>query len=206
MPVWTDVPELGILARIAERARTGFVLRGSTAQRLVDAERNKEIVGSLFAAVPPFSDIDFLVKNPGDRRLLAYQLTTQLKESRFFRVEIRTFDELERYEQSSLAIEGQPWIRFGAGENFNDGVVIRETGEGSIDVVMKAMEPYPALQVRPEFLHSPDVITDFAYCYRRYPKYDGETGRLREYLEKTDRACSSVACADRTSASSCSRS
>lgn len=186
MPVWTDVPEIGILARIAERGRFGFILRGSTAQRLVDADRNEETVASLFAAVPPFSDIDFLVENPRDRRLLAHQLTTQLPESRFFRVEIRTLDELERYEQSSLAIEGQPWVRFGAGESFNDSVVIRDTGEGNVDVRMKAMEPCPILHVRSEFLHSPDVITDFAYCYRRCPTYEGETKGLHEYLEKMD--------------------
>src|SRR5687768_12647556 len=159
MSLWEKLPEMRMLGRIAAGARIGFILRGSTAQRLVEADERDEHLESLLSAVPPFSDIDFLVENGGDRRALASGLAAEMPESRFFRVEIRTFDELERYEQSSLAIEGQPWIRFGSGENFNDSLVIQCTAE-EMSCDWKPREPAPIVRVRSEFLHSPDILTD----------------------------------------------
>ena len=174
MPDWTfweSIHQVRTLARIADEQRIGFLLRGSVAQNLFEAYYHDEPIDSLFAVITPFSDLDFVVENRGAATALSTALAAALPSTGFFRVDIRTLDDLERYRDSNLIIEGQPSILFGRiGRKVEATLHVEWKGEG-IAIIREEPARSVTVSAPPEVdLDTvPDLLNDVAYVVRRHP-------------------------------------
>ena len=190
---WREVPELVVLAAIAAREKMTFALRGSTAQRLTGAYTAKKENVSLFASMPPLSDVDFVVEKKSDAYVLKAALAGDLPASRFYRIDVRTEEELKHYQNAALCLTRQPRIRFKpaprpdeseeTSPRQKDEAVLWLSGEKLLHDVDPALTAEVQIERRKEDVEWSDALTNLCWVARRDPHATDST-EWRSYKEK----------------------
>jgi hypothetical protein len=169
---WRRVPELDVLAEIADTEKFSFVLRGSAAQLLVDAYVSDEKDIGLFQSMPPLTDVDLLVDSKSQALALSIALGREIPISRFFRIDVRTKAELEHYQHAQVVVTGQPQIRFG-GERQTAHEVLLELVQERLSVdVGSDVTLKPSVRRRDGIFEPVDSLINLLWLSRRCPGDD----------------------------------
>jgi len=187
---WTDINEIRALAWLATSHKITFSLRGSVAQSLADLYISGRSFHSLFEIVAPFADLDFLVDSHSTGQILQSALANELPSSRFFRIDVVTPEELERYRNSNLVIEGVPRVVFNSRAYTTFDLAFASTPDGEV-TVMKGLDAYTPTVKRGEGgIDLANAVNDIAYVARRFPRLlqSEELVALRNALREGYRA------------------
>src|SRR5260221_8706322 len=138
---WKTNQELRALAWLAAEGNMTVALRGSAAKIVIDAFTFRSPLDSLLCSLPPFSDLDFIVENRGHARFLQPALPVELPTVRFFRVDVLTSGDLERYLHSNLQI-AMPRVVFGMSAHGLDlAVQLDKEGPVKLGAERRPVEP-----------------------------------------------------------------
>jgi len=188
------LPELELLARIAEKTTTPFAIIGSTARRLVNASVQQWPLGSsLFDFVDPFADIDVSVARSEHAHSIAVLIEAHIPRARFFRWRFRATTDLYRRLGRANAVHHTPAVAFGSDWRWTGGggrlhVMLPVSGNGDEVLFVaesgKEVELSLASSVASDPADQVELLLDLLYLAREYPSLSDSAAPLREGLNR----------------------